>query len=660
MQTISVTVDARHFERLAAHPMRALSELIWNSLDADAHTVAVEFDRNDLGGVEAVRVVDDGHGMTEADALEHFGRLGSSWKQFAERSKLEGRILHGRTGAGRWAAYGLGDLIEWTSVAEHDGGRSRTEIVGRRSRPNEFEVEATPVLEAPIGTTVKVTQITDGVAVLAEEGGRERVTAELALYLAMYPVAVTIDRTPLDLASIQERRHDDVLSLQDGLGEAKLTIIEWRKPFDRAILLCDSDGFALAEAPARFHAPSFHFTVYLSWAGFRDRLDRLRLSEFDPELTAVIDTAREAARAYFRERGREHERETIERWKQEGVYPYADEPEADAEVDRAERALFDIVALTAGSAVDLADRKAKRLSLRLLREAVERDPTALRRIIDDVLELPEERRVELSNLLERTTLTDIITATKQVTDRLDFLRALEALVFEPELRGALKERSQLHRMLASETWIFGEEYALTVDDESLTSVLKRHLALLGRDELAPEPVTRSDGSIGIVDLMLSRAVERREKLREHLVIELKAPKVSIGTAEINQIKSYAHAVAEDPRFASTNTRWQFWALSTDVTKDGNRERNQHGRPFGLAYEPEDAKIQVWIRTWGEVIEDAEHRMRFFQQALNVQATRDQGVEYLRRRHAAFVPEALLEPEEAVSGEQPKDEAPRSG
>ena len=191
-------------------------------------------------------------------------------------------------------------------------------------------------------------------------------------------------------------------------------------------------------------------------------------------------------------------------------------------------------------------------------------------------------------------------------------------------------------------------------------MLKRHLALLGRDELAPTPVTRSDGSIGIVDLILARAVERREKLREHLVIELKAPKVSIGTAEINQIKSYAHAVAEDPRFASTNTRWQFWALSTDVTKDGNRERNQHGRPFGLAYEPEDAKIQVWIRTWGEVIEDAEHRMRFFQQALNVQATRDQGVEYLRRRHAAFVPEALLEPEEAVNGEQPQDEAPRSG
>lgn len=166
------------------------------------------------------------------------------------------------------------------------------------------------------------------------------------------------------------------------------------------------------------------------------------------------------------------------------------------------------------------------------------------------------------------------------------------------------------------------------------------MKVLGRDELAPEPVVRTDGSIGIVDLMLSRAVERREKQREHLVIELKAPRVSIGTKEIGQIKSYAHAVAEDARFASTNTRWQFWVLSTDVTTDGDRERKQRGRPFGLVYEPDDAPIQVWLKTWSEVIEDATHRMKFFQHALNVQATRDQGVEYLRRRHAEFLPTQL--------------------
>jgi hypothetical protein len=640
VQTISVTVDPKHFERLAANPGRALAEVIWNSLDADAHKVDVVFDLNPLGGVEAIRVIDDGHGMTGKEAIEDFGRLGSSWKQVAEKSKGEGRLLHGRSGEGRWAAFGLGDTITWTSIAKDGDELTRTEIVGRRSRPNEFDVDATPApSDAELGTSVEIAPVAEGAAALAEEAARERLATELALYLAMYPVKVTVAAVRLDPEAMQERRHDEELELPNGLGSATLTIIEWRKPVERKILLCDEDGFTLGEAQARFHAPGFNFTVYLRWSGFRKRIDALTVADFDADLTAVIDSARAAARAYFHERTREHERETIERWKKEGVYPYEEEPEPEAEVDRAERALFDIVATTAATTIDVSEAPAKRLSLRLLREAVEH-PTSLRRIIEDVLDLPEEKRAELVDLLERTTLTDMIAATKQVTDRLDWLRGLEALVFEPELRGMTRERTQLHRMLAAETWIFGEEYALTVDDQSLTEVLKRHLKLLGREELTPEPVVRADGSIGIVDLMLSRAIERREKLREHLVIELKAPSVNIGTKEITQIKSYAHAVAEDPRFASTNTRWQFWVLSTDVTKDGDRERKQRGRPFGLAYEADDAPIQVWIKTWGEVVEDAEHRMKFFQKALNVQATRDQGVEYLRKRHAQFLPTPL--------------------
>jgi len=93
------------------------------------------------------------------------------------------------------------------------------------------------------------------------------------------------------------------------------------------------------------------------------------------------------------------ERETIERWKSEGVYPYAAEPEPEAAVARAERALFDIVATTAAPAIDTSDKPAKRLSLGLLREAVE-NPTSLRRIIDDVLDLPEAKRAELERLLK--------------------------------------------------------------------------------------------------------------------------------------------------------------------------------------------------------------------------------------------------------------------
>jgi hypothetical protein len=548
-------------------------------------------------------------------------------------------MLHGHNGEGRWSAYGLGNVIRWTSEAE-DGndGCFRTEIIGRRSASNEFEIDSNPIESHASATTVEVTQLTEAAELLNIDKLRERLVVEFALYLAMYPVDIRVDGVAIDPSSLRLREYTDKIDLPDNLGTAKLTIIEWTRGVDREIVLCDEKGFALGDANARFHAPDFHFTVYVNWAGFRERLDRLDVGDLDPEIGPVLAAARAAARRYFRQRSDERERETIARWKAEGVYPYEREPKE--EVEQAEQALFQIVALAAKDAVDVADARAKRFSLRLLREAIERDPGSLQQIIEEVLELPETERRDLASILERTKLSNLISAVRQVTDRLDFLKGLEVLVFEPDVRKRLKERAELHRILASETWIFGEEYALTADDESLTTVLKRHIGMLGRTEPAPEPVKRLDDTGAIVDLMLSRVVERRDQRREHLVVELKAPRVSIGPKEIQQVKSYAYAVAEDPRFASTNTRWEFWVVSTSVTRDGDRERRQRDRPFGLVDAPDDAPIKVWVRTWGEIIEDCEHRMKFFQAALKVQASRDEGIEYLRSRHAEYVQAVL--------------------
>jgi DNA mismatch repair ATPase MutL len=50
--------------------------LIWNSPDADARKVKVSSARNDLDGIDEIRVEDDGHGMTRADAEEAFAASG--------------------------------------------------------------------------------------------------------------------------------------------------------------------------------------------------------------------------------------------------------------------------------------------------------------------------------------------------------------------------------------------------------------------------------------------------------------------------------------------------------------------------------------------------------------------------------------------------------
>jgi hypothetical protein len=137
-----------------------------------------------------------------------------------------------------------------------------------------------------------------------------------------------------------------------------------------------------------------------------------------------------------------------------------------------------------------------------------------------VLDLPERTQKELSKLLEEADLANVISASRLVADRLKFVHGLEAVLFDPDSKKLLKERSQLHRMIAeNNTWIFGEELNLTGDDQSLTEVLRKHRGLIGEDTVIDQPVRGIGGKVGIVDLMLSRSVpQNHADEREHLVV----------------------------------------------------------------------------------------------------------------------------------------------
>jgi hypothetical protein len=201
------------------------------------------------------------------------------------------------------------------------------------------------------------------------------------------------------------------------------------------------------------------------------------------------------------------------------------------------------------------------LHLRMLRHAIERSPTELQRILDEVLRLPKRKQKKLAVLLDETDLSAIISAATMIADRLKFLQGLQIILFDHEAKGRLKERSQLHKILETNTWIFGEEYNLWARDRELMTVLKTHKEKLDPALIIDEPVKPLTRKRGIVDLMLSRKRHRADDY-EHVVIELKAPKVTLTSKELTQIKDYALSVSRDPRYHRVaGVRWHFWLVS---------------------------------------------------------------------------------------------------
>ena len=414
------------------------------------------------------------------------------------------------------------------------------------------------------------------------------------------------------------------------------------------MFLCDENGFTVSKVPAGIHAPGFSFTGYLKSVLIRDLNERgdLLLEELQPDLKELLDAAKDKMRDHFRQRGAENAGDLVERWKEERIYPYAGA--STGPIEEAGRQVFDVIALNVHEFLpdfDGSSKENRRLSFRLLRTALETSPEAVQSILRDVLNLPAAKQEELAELLERTSLEAIINASKIVADRLDFLQGLETLVFDAEAKKRTLERRHLHKIVAEHTWLFGEEFNLTNSDKSLTNVLRRHLDLANVELLDDSPVVREDGSRGIIDLMLSRVIpQSRTDSNEHLIIELKRPTVKIGNPEASQIKEYATAIVGDERFQGTETRWEFWVVANEVGESVQLEASQSGRPRGLLWDHEDLRLRIWIKTWGQIIEDCRARLRFFQDRLNYVADEGSGLDYLRRVHAKYLPKGLAEDE----------------
>ena len=651
-----------HVQRLAHEndPVRAIAELIWNGLDADAHSVVVSFGRNEADGIVSVAVDDDGHGIPAESIESSFKWIGNSWKRAAGRSLGEGRPLHGRYGQGRLRAFALGTQIVWeTRSKSTDGQVTKSAIRANARTRNGFDVGAAATTDDAPGTRFYGTG-RDGIDRLDTDRARASLAATLAPYLIAHSdVVVDYDGTLIDpLSNVVD---DSILELSwehDGkTRNAKLRILEWKKADGRTIHLCDGDGVPIDQIGTG-PEPDFLYSAYVLWDDMGAHHNEWMLTSLEPEVSIVGALLAEVDRAlgeHFDQRRLANRRALVATWKQENTYPY--EGDAATPEEEVERATFDVVATSIRRHIPVKNKKQRKLTLGLLRESLQQRPSDVGELLDQFLGLPAGEREQLDRLLRRTSLSRVIQASTNVTNRLEFLRALELMVFDPETNKMVGEREHLHRILENELWIFGEQYNLMISERGLTAVLDRHLELLGAERSKTEPVRRLDGTSGRLDLLLSVAATEHDRNR-HLVIELKAPKVPATLTELTQIKSYAMAAAADPRFASTTTEWDFLLITSEIDPAVRYEINQRNRPRGLASEPDlpdapGAKVRVWVREWGEIIDDAKRRLDYFQKSLEHDPSMEDAKAYLNENHSDVIPVGLLG-EKSASAEKEDD------
>jgi hypothetical protein len=682
MQILDVEVAQDHIDALsrAKKPILGLSELIWNSVDGDATDVKVRLNRNSLNAIESIHVIDNGLGISMVDAQEGFGHLGGSWKKLERQSRRDKRILHGKQGQGRYRAFALCENAEWESVYISNGSLREFTITGTTQNKRRFTIsDEKQSTRDGTGTTVRLTNIITQQGSLDADRAVTELNRLLALYMKQYPqVRISYDGDAVDPSALEDRRTNYDLPAfitEDGKSyQASLTVIEWKIDIERALYLCTENGFTLREVAPGIQAPGYQFTAYLR-SKLLEEMDEAGSIDMDDftDLRKLLEITKDQLRRHFLQRDAEKASGIVERWKEEDIYPYEGAPKD--VMEETERQIFDVVASSLDAYVSEfkeVKSKAKKLTFNLLRYALESNPASMQFILTEVVGLPKDKQDEFAALLQKTSLISMINASKIVTDRLDFLKGLEYLLYDPEMRPTVKERSQLHKLVSRNTWIFGDEFFLVNNDESLNTVLRKHVKDALFDVDLDTPVLRPGGSLGVIDvglssippdeqivesdIVISKILERQpSEGRHHLVIELKRPSQPVTSAVIGQTRSYALAVAADDRFQNVKANWTFWALSTRMDRYAQLEAQMEGHPRGVVYQSKaDAErnynMTVWAKSWSEIIEQCFARLRFFQERLNYNASQSSGKQFLIDAYPKFIPKFVKDENDSTEDE----------
>lgn len=636
IRKVSVTSD--HLDRIAkASPEAAIAELIWNALDSGSLRVDVSISDHEMYGIREIKVKDSGEGVIFENIDKTFGDVGDSIKKIFTKTR-DGRIVHGSLGEGRYKALSLGDVVEWDTVYNHNGENRHYKLKISGESSDTYVCSKPAPSKRTTGTCVTIFNVKDSAKRLKSPSTIESLTQEFALYLQKYPeVSIIYNNNKITVNDLVRHQDEKLLKFKEYPNISTiLRIVEWVFKTEKKILLCDENNFARCEYDSSIKAPDFYITAYVSSSKIGElylsnNLEKGMLEEY---IRLTIEATRASLREYYKKRVAEEALKIVENWKKEEIYPYTDD-ETKNPITKTASQVFDIVAARINEfhpTFKDSSAESKRMTLKLLRHTIENEPSNIMKIVNDLISLPNYSKDNLIKLIDRTNLDSIIKSACIVADRLDAINMFEQILFDKDWRIRLKERTQLQRILVKELWIFGDEYELGADDESLKSILEKHLELLCRKELAKEirQLGRIKNLSGIPDLMLYRYIPRDSRRIEHLVIEIKKPDVRIGHKEITQIERYALAVSSDMNFSKKDVEWKFILISCEFDDYAKMKAENDNMPPGCI--TKKGNLSVWIKEWGEVLHDARLRCEFFRRQLGLNATRDTGTRYLNRHY----------------------------
>lgn len=620
-------------------PEQSIAQYVWNGFDAGASVVDIRFEANHIGNIPEITIDDNGEGIV-------YDNLDTTFKPFYESARggavhmQSNPEIHGSNGIGRLTFQSFASKAVWQTVYSKGNQNFEYKISIHKDKLNEFDPSKPKPSNRQTGTSVSISAIFNLNEYDLKSKVREHLIKDFCWYLELnkkddFCILINGERLAYDDFLLDEYR-DKYVHKETGT-EFKIAFYQWaanlneyskfyfidsngkRKHKENTTFNNKSDGFFHSVLIESAYFDNFNFNadesdkreILLRETTKRDKpyqFLKLKLNELlKSKRTPYLETSAS---------------KLIDDLEQKEAIPKHD---VKAPVNAFRRQM--LVDTLKGlykfepklfSGLNPEQKIVFTRFINLALEGGGRDQ--LFKIIRDVIDLTDEERTKLADILDDIHLDKIITTIGLLNNRKKTIEKLKDLVFNPS-KYSTKE-THIQSIVENNTWIFGEEYNLTVaQNADFDTALRKYRKKIENSD-SVDKIDHKDSKKRVDIFITRKRIVRYNKINpliENIIVELKSPDVKLGRKECSQIETYMRLIKNTDQFNSTKAEWTFLLLGNEfLTTRGEKnpyiqdqiENNEvHGDDI-VIYDKANNYL-VKAKTWATIFDEFDIAHDFF-------------------------------------------------
>lgn len=610
-------------------PIKSLVEYIWNGFDAEATNIEIICTKNEMQSVECIEIKDNGYGISKEKLHEKFKPFYESQKEINPDEERDKSAVHGKNGIGRLTFFKFAEKAVWTTVYENNGKRFKYNIEIESKNIQGYKDSELVETKEAIGTTVKFinTYELDSVAEIVQG-----VSAEFCWFLELNSkkdFQIIIDGQILEYNDLIDKKIVNNYKYDKINFDVRYVI--WKEKLNNEyskyyFINSNSEEVMKENTSLNNKGDKFYHSIYIESEIFNDfhrnkiknQIPMIGYNLASSEFIFIkdkVDRELKNIRKPFIER---YTNIIIEEFEKDDIFPRYNTGNV---IDRFKKNEIETMVKSLYKAQPSIfsglSKQQKKTFVRFLDLIMQSGETDnLFDILKEIIDLDYDERQELSNILKKTKLSNIIKTMKLIEDRYKAVEQLKTLVFNKEL-GA-NEVKHIQGFVESHYWIFGEQYHLvTAAEPKFEEALRRfYYEITGRIEefKIDHPDKNKE-----MDIFAVRQEVGTDTIK-NIVVELKHPKKLLGESELSQVKRYMRVIKKQEIFNADNIRWEFILVGnrfdTSGLIEGEIESNRQHGERSLVYNANGCKI--YVKTWSEVFTEFEIKHNFLNEKLKLE------------------------------------------